>query len=216
MIDMSAEKIQLSASMVLTIKILASRDPMNVKIAVYLGYLDLSYDAVDWILGAPMLAIRWLTPEISKQYGIYYSELTPKRSVPFVDEPVVNITPTPAPPPQVTSPEEHPAPQHLPQQSPQNPRGTETAVPRRGRIRRLSPNSRWPRPNVSRNCEDALGRNCLGRALCPTRRRLETVLRSGMAGSKRLGIIVLFGRIWGNDAVQLSRDTKSFPTKRPR
>ena len=47
---------------------------MNVKIAVYLGYLDLSYDAVDWILGAPMLAIRWLTPETSKQYGIYYSE----------------------------------------------------------------------------------------------------------------------------------------------
>jgi hypothetical protein len=54
---------------------------INVRIAVYLGYLDLSYDAVDWILGAPPLAIRWLTPETSKQYGIYSSELRPKRSV---------------------------------------------------------------------------------------------------------------------------------------
>jgi hypothetical protein len=91
---------------------------MNVKIAVYLGYLDLSYDAVDWILGAPMLAIRWLTPETSKQYGIYYSNLRPKRSVPFVDEQVANITPAPAP--QVpTPPQDHPAPPQLPPQSPQ-------------------------------------------------------------------------------------------------
>src|SRR4029077_7436667 len=74
---------------------------MNVKIAVYLGYLDLSYDAVDWTLGAPPLAIRWLTPEISKQYGIYYSELTPKRSVPFGDEQVATQAPAP---PQVPAP----------------------------------------------------------------------------------------------------------------
>ena len=93
---------------------------MNVRIAVYLGYLDLSYDAVDWILGAPPLAIRWLTPETSKQYGIYYSELRPKRSVPFVDEQVANITPPPTPPPQVpTPPQARPAPTQLPQQSPQ-------------------------------------------------------------------------------------------------
>ena len=45
----------------------------NLKIAVYLGYLGFSYDAVEWILGAPPLAIRWLTPETSKQYSIYYS-----------------------------------------------------------------------------------------------------------------------------------------------
>jgi hypothetical protein len=42
---------------------------MNVRIGVYLGYPDLSYDAVDWILGAPPLAIRWLTPETSKRYS---------------------------------------------------------------------------------------------------------------------------------------------------
>jgi hypothetical protein len=84
---------------------------MNLKIAVYLGYLDFSYDAVDWVLGAPPLAIRWLTPETSKQYGIYYSELGPKRSMPFVDET--------APPPQVpTTPQAHSAPPQLPQQSP--------------------------------------------------------------------------------------------------
>ena len=81
--------------------------PMNVKIAVYLGYLDFSYDAVDWVLGAPPLAIRWLTPETSKQYGIDYSELGPKRSMPFVDET--------APPPQVpTTPQAHSAPPQLP------------------------------------------------------------------------------------------------------
>jgi hypothetical protein len=190
---------------------------MNVRIAVYLGYLDLSYDAVDWILGAPPLAIRWLTPETSKQYGIYYSDLRPKRSVPFVDDQVANTTPAPTPPPQVSTP-------------PQNASGTitiaaavaanyagaKTAVPRRGCIRRLSHHPQWPRPNVSRNCEDAPGRNWLGRALCPARRWLETVLRSGMAGSKRLGIKVLYGRIGGNDAVQLSRNTKSYPTKRAR
>ena len=97
---------------------------MNVRIAVYLGYLDLSYDAVDWILGAPPLAIRWLTPETSKQYGIYYSDLRPKRSVPFVDEQVANTTPAPTPPPQVpTPPQAHPAPPQLPQQSPQTTQG---------------------------------------------------------------------------------------------
>jgi hypothetical protein len=92
---------------------------MNIRIAVYLGYLDLSYDAADWILGAPPLALRWLTPETSKQYGIDYSELRPKRSVPFVDEQVTNITPAPAPPPQVaTPPQEHPATPQLPQPPP--------------------------------------------------------------------------------------------------
>jgi hypothetical protein len=89
---------------------------MNLRIAVYLGYLDLSYDAVDWILGAPPLAIRWLTSETSKQYGIYYSELRPKRSVPFVDEQVADVTLAPAPPPQVPTPA--PTPPQLPQQSP--------------------------------------------------------------------------------------------------
>jgi hypothetical protein len=97
---------------------------MNVKIAGYLGYLDLSYDAVDWILGAPPLAIRWLTPEISKQYGIYYSELTTKRSVPFVDEQAAKTTPAPPPSPQVpTPPQARPAPPQLPQQSPQPAQG---------------------------------------------------------------------------------------------
>ncbi len=97
---------------------------INVRIAVYLGYLDLKYDAVDWILGAPMLAIRWLTPETSKQYGIYYSELTPKRSMPFVDEQVANITPALPPPPLVTPPPEAPpSPPKLPQQSPQTRQG---------------------------------------------------------------------------------------------
>jgi hypothetical protein len=98
---------------------------MNVRIAVYLGYLDLSYDAVDWILGAPPLAIRWLTSETSKQYDIYYSELRPKRSVPFVDEQAAKITPAPEPPPpQVpTPPQAPPAQPELPQQSPQTTQG---------------------------------------------------------------------------------------------
>ena len=95
-------------------------------IAAYLGYVGLSYSAIDWILGAPPLAIRWLTPETSKQYGIYYSELTPKRTVPFVDEQLANIIPAPAPPPDVpTLPQAHPAPPpQLPQQSPQIARGS--------------------------------------------------------------------------------------------
>jgi hypothetical protein len=72
----------------------------NLKIAVYLGYLGFSYDAVDWILGAPPLAMRLLTPETSRQYGIFYAVLTPKRSVPFVDEQLV----PPRPPPEVPPP----------------------------------------------------------------------------------------------------------------
>ena len=35
--------------------------------------------------------------------------------------------------------------------------GAETAVPRRGCVRGLSKHPEWPRPNVSRNCGDALG-----------------------------------------------------------
>jgi hypothetical protein len=98
----------------------------NVLIAAYLGHVGLSYSAIDWILGAPPLAIRWLTPETSKQYAIYYSELTPKRTVPFVDEQVANIIPAPTQPPDVpVQPQAHPAPPpQLPQQSPQIPRGS--------------------------------------------------------------------------------------------
>jgi hypothetical protein len=92
---------------------------MNRRIAVYLGYLELSYDAVEWILGGPPLAIRWLTPETSEQYDIDYSELTPKRSVAFVDEQGPNITPaTPPPPQQSAAPQEHPVQPELPQQPP--------------------------------------------------------------------------------------------------
>jgi hypothetical protein len=190
---------------------------INVKIAVYLGYLDLSYDAADWILGAPPLAIRWLTPETSKQYGIYYSDLRPKRSVPFVDEQVANTTPAPTPPPQVsTPPQAHPAPSQLPQQSPQTTQGPKRPF----RVVDASDGfltiRNGPGPTYQEIAKMPPGRNWLGRALCPARRWLETVLRSGMAGSKRLGIKVLYGRIGGNDAVQLSRNTKSYPTKRAR
>ena len=83
----------------------------NLKIAVYLGYLGFSYDAVEWILGAPPLAIRWLTPETSKQYSIYYSELAPRRSVPFVDDQLANLPLPPKPPvePAISAPI-HPTP----------------------------------------------------------------------------------------------------------
>ena len=83
----------------------------NLKIAVYLGYLGFSYDAVEWILGAPPLAIRWLTPETSKQYSIYYSELAPRRSVPFVDDQLANLPLPPKPPvePAISAPV-HPTP----------------------------------------------------------------------------------------------------------
>src|SRR5262249_27366716 len=87
----------------------------NVLIATYLGYLGFSYSAVDWILGAPPLAIRWLTPETSKQYSIYYLELTPKRFVPFVDERVAR-TPAPTEP---TPPQPHPPRPQPPPQPPQ-------------------------------------------------------------------------------------------------
>ena len=185
---------------------------MNVRIAVYLGYLDLSYDAVDWILSAPMLAIRWLTPETSKQYGIYYSDLRPKRSVPFVDEQVANTTPAPTPPPQVLATSSAP---QLPQQSPQTPQGPKRPF----RVVDVSDgflNIRTgPGPTTNKL------RRCLWAQLAWSdtvfhSRRLETVLRSGMAGSNRMGIILLYGRIRGNNAVQLSRNTKSFPTKRTR
>ena len=92
----------------------------NVLIATYLGYLGFSYSAVDWILGAPPLAIRWLTPETSKQYSIYYSELTPKRSVPFVDEQVVITHPPTEPTPQQSPPAPPRSPQ--PPQSAQGPK----------------------------------------------------------------------------------------------
>jgi hypothetical protein len=96
--------------------------PINLKIAAYLAYLNLSYDAVEWILEAPPLAIRWLTPETSNKYGIYYSELMPKRSVPFVDEP--DISPTPTLAPEVPTPRQsHPVPPQSPQQSPQTTQG---------------------------------------------------------------------------------------------
>jgi hypothetical protein len=94
----------------------------NLKIAVYLGYLGFSYDAVEWILGAPPLAIRWLTPETAKHYSIYYSELMPRRSVPFIDDQVpssplaassavepatsVPLQPPPAPQPNLVFPEQ--------------------------------------------------------------------------------------------------------------
>jgi hypothetical protein len=99
----------------------------NVLIAAYLGYVGLSYSAIDWILGAPPLAIRWLTPETSKQYSIYYSELTPKRTVPFADEQAANIIPAPAQQPAVvpTPPQAQPAPlPQLPQQSPKLAQGS--------------------------------------------------------------------------------------------
>jgi hypothetical protein len=91
---------------------------INLKIAAYLAYLNLSYDAVEWILDAPPLAVRWLTPETSKRYGVYYSELTPIRSVPFVDEPVA----TPTPPPEVPTARQSPP---VPQSPPQPPQTTQ-------------------------------------------------------------------------------------------
>ena len=91
----------------------------NVLIATYLGYLGLSYSAVDWILGAPPLAIRWLTSETSQKYGIYYSELTPKRAVPFVDERVARTPGPPEPTPRPSQPE--PSPPLLPQTASKRP-----------------------------------------------------------------------------------------------
>jgi hypothetical protein len=59
---------------------------------------------------------------------IYYSELMPKRSVPFVDEKAANLTLAPAPPPEVPTPPltPPPPPKPLPQPSAQT-----TQVPKR-------------------------------------------------------------------------------------
>lgn len=43
--------------------------------------------------------------------------------------------------------------------------------------------------------QDAYGRSRFGRALCPARWCLETILRSRMAGGERLGVIVLYDRL---------------------
>jgi hypothetical protein len=75
------------------------RGSTNLMIAVYLGYLGFSYSAADWILSAPPLAMHWLTPETSKQYSVYHSELTPIRSVPFADAPLADISSQPERPP---------------------------------------------------------------------------------------------------------------------
>ena len=162
---------------------------INVRYAVYLGFLGFSYDAVDWILGAPPLALRWLSPETSKQYGIYYLELRPKRSVPFVDEQVENITPAPTAPTQTPAPPQAPpVPPQLPQQSPQTTQGQKRPF----RVVDVSDGflqlRKGPGPRYEEVARIPEGAPIMVGRCVPAWGRMETVLRSGMAGSKRLGI----------------------------